>query len=622
MSTDTRTIRFPAVAAAGLFLAAFGLYLFCFQPDGGWGDGADFVLCAHYLGVPHPTGYPLLALLGKLAALAPVGALGFRVGLLSSFAGAVAAALCLVLVTRLARNVLVGVLAAAVFALSAFVWGQSVFVEAYALNMAFFTAVCLAAASCDKTRAAAAFFFIAALGLGNHGTLVIPALFIGVVCLVQLARGVRVVPALGLVGFLILLGLFTYAALPLFSARSALFDWNHPQLARNLTSLIGGGDFWKLGGYIAMDRWRAAWELARAVWRQGGVVVLLCATLALFTRTTHTKFKWALAAALAANAVFAVAYSTHEKISFFSLSFAALVLLCALGLGVLLDFIKARGGGRFGAALLCAALAIQCVALLVRNNALPAERSNISAGVYAHVLFSSARRDALILVDHVDNDAIMPPLYHQFAHGARRDAFVFHRMFLAFPWWMDAMRARAHETASATHIPEVEASAQGGVDIRAIDAQTAELLESNQHTVAAYINTPHRFAASAFSRDRRFDPHGALFRVAAGRDAAEFRPLPDMPQFRDPVYRAMMWTLHVQRGMYYTGAAAAAEQPRVYRDALTAVVVEMETALKYKKDCDLHTILGDAYARLGKPDMAEQHARLAAECRRHDIDFY
>ena len=80
------------IIAASVFLAVFGLYLWCFQPDGGWGDGADFVLTSYFLGVPHPTGYPLTALLGKLAATVPAGAAAFRVGLLSSYSGALAVA--------------------------------------------------------------------------------------------------------------------------------------------------------------------------------------------------------------------------------------------------------------------------------------------------------------------------------------------------------------------------------------------------------------------------------------------------------------------------------------------------------------------------------------------------
>src|SRR5438045_9307008 len=48
-------------------------------------------MCAAVLGVPHPTGYPLYVLLGKLFTLLPVGDVAYRVNLSSAvyMAGAV-----------------------------------------------------------------------------------------------------------------------------------------------------------------------------------------------------------------------------------------------------------------------------------------------------------------------------------------------------------------------------------------------------------------------------------------------------------------------------------------------------------------------------------------------------
>ena len=54
-------------------------------------DSGEFLAVARTLGVAHPTGYPLYALLGQLATLIPWGDKGFLVNLVSAASGAGAA---------------------------------------------------------------------------------------------------------------------------------------------------------------------------------------------------------------------------------------------------------------------------------------------------------------------------------------------------------------------------------------------------------------------------------------------------------------------------------------------------------------------------------------------------
>lgn len=57
------------------------------------GDSAEFVTTAITLSVAHPSGYPLLTLLGHTMAALPIGPLAARVNLLSAACGAVTAAI-------------------------------------------------------------------------------------------------------------------------------------------------------------------------------------------------------------------------------------------------------------------------------------------------------------------------------------------------------------------------------------------------------------------------------------------------------------------------------------------------------------------------------------------------
>lgn len=75
-----------------LILAPSGLF---------WLDAGDFVTASALLGVPHPTGFPLYTLLGKLAALVPFGPIAFRLSLLSAVFAGVASGLLTVLLYEL-----------------------------------------------------------------------------------------------------------------------------------------------------------------------------------------------------------------------------------------------------------------------------------------------------------------------------------------------------------------------------------------------------------------------------------------------------------------------------------------------------------------------------------------
>src|SRR2546428_11422613 len=67
------------------------------------GDSGELVTAVHLLGIPHPSGYPLYILLGKLwTVLIPTGSIAFRMSLFSASAAAAACSLLFLLCRRLA----------------------------------------------------------------------------------------------------------------------------------------------------------------------------------------------------------------------------------------------------------------------------------------------------------------------------------------------------------------------------------------------------------------------------------------------------------------------------------------------------------------------------------------
>src|SRR5690349_12233028 len=74
----------PAAIGWALTLGALVLYTLTLAPSVMPGDYAEFQFSAAILGVPHPTGYSLYILLGKLFTLLPFGDVAYRVNLSSA----------------------------------------------------------------------------------------------------------------------------------------------------------------------------------------------------------------------------------------------------------------------------------------------------------------------------------------------------------------------------------------------------------------------------------------------------------------------------------------------------------------------------------------------------------
>jgi len=118
------------------WLAAFALYVTTLVPTITAGDTAELLLAGLSLDVTHPPGYPVLAMLVRLATILPAGSLMFRAGLVPAASGAFAVALLWSTATRLGSSRAAAALCAGLFAVSPLVWWQSTMLEKYALQLA------------------------------------------------------------------------------------------------------------------------------------------------------------------------------------------------------------------------------------------------------------------------------------------------------------------------------------------------------------------------------------------------------------------------------------------------------------------------------------------------------
>jgi hypothetical protein len=131
-------------------LAALGVYLLTLAPDLTWAnaaiDGGELITASATLGIPHPPGYPVYVLLGKLFSLLPLGGVAFRYNLFSAVAAAGAVGLAVLIIASLYPRVrpMTALAAALLLGFSPLVWSQAVVAEVYALNLLLLAAFLLA----------------------------------------------------------------------------------------------------------------------------------------------------------------------------------------------------------------------------------------------------------------------------------------------------------------------------------------------------------------------------------------------------------------------------------------------------------------------------------------------
>lgn len=267
-------------AAAAVGLAFFALYLATLPPAlAPYRDTGEMSLAAQTLSVAHPTSYPLYVQLAHAAGLVPLGNRAYRLGLLSSAAGALALALVFFLCRR-RWGWEAGVCAALLLGLDPTYWSIVQVQEMYSLwvlGAALLMGLAWELHDAPTEKLWLAFCFTFGLCLTNRldillwapGLLAATAPFAGaapvwagfaflVVPTVMILSGSNAPIVVLIVGTVLwfrprerglpwlyrglgfaLLGLSCYLFLPIRSAQGPFLDWNHPAAAANfLESLL------------------------------------------------------------------------------------------------------------------------------------------------------------------------------------------------------------------------------------------------------------------------------------------------------------------------------------------------------------------------------------------------
>jgi tetratricopeptide (TPR) repeat protein len=123
-----------------LFIGTLWLYLHTLTPTVGFHDSGDMITAVYSLGIPHPPGYPLYCLMGKLFSFISIGNIAYRLNAMSAMFAALAVLVIYFIVVKTTSQILPAIIAGLILALTSTFWEQAVIAEKYTLN-AFFMAV-------------------------------------------------------------------------------------------------------------------------------------------------------------------------------------------------------------------------------------------------------------------------------------------------------------------------------------------------------------------------------------------------------------------------------------------------------------------------------------------------
>ncbi|MGK2855696.1 MAG: glycosyltransferase family 117 protein, partial [Thermoanaerobaculia bacterium] len=343
--------RSDKVFAAGIFGVLFAVYALGACRTIYVGDSGELLTAVHVLGIPHPSGYPLYVLLGKLWTLVlPLGSVAWEMSL---FSGVCAAGACALLFSTARENGCgrtSSLLAASLLGFAPSFWLEANTQRVYALNALFVVIAVRFALRWYRGRAPRDLVLaMVSCGLGatNHTFMglvgIAVALFAPAVDS-SLFRKPKLVAACG-VGFFA--GLLVYLYLPIRSRFDPVLDWGNPETPAALLDVLLRRSFWLRRWYESpWDFATVAWDFAAAAARETGWIALPLAAIAILAAKRYRGVVGLPLLVVAANVGALAIHGSYYDIfiwhRYYIPGYAMVALLAAFGLEALATRIDRR----------------------------------------------------------------------------------------------------------------------------------------------------------------------------------------------------------------------------------------------------------------------------------------
>jgi hypothetical protein len=412
-----RSLSINAARSAPLLAAVVALLIYAstLANDLTWqsfgGDGGELATASMTLGIPHPPGYPLYVMLGRLFAFLPIGNIATRYSLFSAVAGSIAIGFVVHSLSMRKRDMANGIHApisvGLALALAPLIWSQAIIVEVYALFLAL-----LAFFTWTIVSRQPSLLVGLALGLSISGHL--SALLLVPLALWRIGTS-------GLLRFVagMLLGLFPFLFLPWLAGSNSPVLWGNPQ------SLSGW--WWLVTARLYQPNLFALpvaqWPDRFIDWLNPGIFVPLFIWLGLALAGARQAWRKnnllpvAFLATALSYAVYAFTYRTDD---------AAVLLLPAFVLA-------ARAAGPWLLRYKPPAIWLLPLAMLLLAGASTIVDRELDVRVAATEGLGQIPEGAIVLT--AGDPSISALLYFQHVEGLRQDALIVDENMFQFDWY-------------------------------------------------------------------------------------------------------------------------------------------------------------------------------------------
>jgi tetratricopeptide (TPR) repeat protein len=238
-----------ALISLAIFALTFSIYAGGASRTIYVGDSGELVTAVGILGIPHPSGYPLYVLLGKLwTLLVPVGSLAFRMSLFSAACAALACSLLYRLSRSLDVDRLSSLFAALLLAFAPSFWSQANIQRVYALGAVFVVAATMSAFRWRKYRNPGSLyltFFLCGLGASNHTFMGLYAIVLAAFVALSDPSTLKSPGRIAGCAAATVAGLLPYAYLPIRSRFDPPLDWGNPETFAGFKDVVLRRDFWQ-----------------------------------------------------------------------------------------------------------------------------------------------------------------------------------------------------------------------------------------------------------------------------------------------------------------------------------------------------------------------------------------
>ena len=455
-------------ASAGVLAA----YLLTLAPGVVWAgagiDSGDLVAAVAVGGVPHPTGYPTLMLLGLAVRAIPLGDLALRLNVLTALAAAGSLIPLGLLAARLRPSAGVamplpeaaaGAAVLTLYGLAPLVWSNAIVTEVYALaSLLLWSALYAAvraqaqqATSGGRTRWAAAAGVLLGLGVGAHLTVALGGPALAAILLGHRPRSREAwrFAALAAVGFAA--GCAVYVYLPIAAALDPPINWGAPTTLERFWAVVSGEIYRsRLGGSdVGATAAKAAWLLGELVRQLTWVLLPL---LAIGGASLTRRDGWVALATgwLAVSALIVGAlYSSRDDEVFILPALAVAALWSAVGVYEV-GRLAAAGGASAGRVVAAMIPTVLIMTAVIRGTELAPEvsmRHATHAAAFAHAALAQAETGSVLLTE--DDRATFPLWYARYAPGGHKDVTIVDRRLLQFAWYRETLERQAGIPTSA-----------------------------------------------------------------------------------------------------------------------------------------------------------------------------